>query len=214
VTFLSLANALAGQKPMAADIFGMQTPEKRAKHRVSALARRLLYQGKADGALFSLKEHTMRYTQLKKQAQQGFTLIELMIVVAIIGILAAVAIPQYQDYTTRAKLSRALTAMEAIKTATGEALQSLGTLNGMAANEWKSIGIDQATAVLPAGQDYSQIAIAANTGVSTITLKTISNDIPAGTTVSFTPATGATELRWTVSCSVTVPNMKKVFGCP
>ena len=51
-----------------------------------------------------------------KRMQQGFTLIELMIVVAIIGILAAVALPAYQDYTIRAKMSEILLAMSACRT--------------------------------------------------------------------------------------------------
>ena len=61
-----------------------------------------------------------------KRIQQGFTLIELMIVVAIIGILAAIAIPQYQNYTGRAQLSDAITIAGGLKTAVGEVYQVTG----------------------------------------------------------------------------------------
>jgi type IV pilus assembly protein PilA len=62
-----------------------------------------------------------------KRVQQGFTLIELMIVVAIIGILAAVAIPAYQDYTARAQMTEAITLSEGLKTAVAEVFSGDGT---------------------------------------------------------------------------------------
>jgi type IV pilus assembly protein PilA len=61
-----------------------------------------------------------------KSVQKGFTLIELMIVVAIIGILAAIALPAYSDYTTRAKVSEVMVAASACKTAVSEFLQANG----------------------------------------------------------------------------------------
>jgi type IV pilus assembly protein PilA len=69
-----------------------------------------------------------------KQIQKGFTLIELMIVVAIIGILAAVALPAYQDYTVRAKMSEVILAMSACRTSITEVYQSGGTPPN--ANSW------------------------------------------------------------------------------
>ena len=65
-----------------------------------------------------------------KRIQQGFTLIELMIVVAIIGILAAVALPAYQDYTVRAKMSEVMLAASACRTGITEIYQTGGTPPG------------------------------------------------------------------------------------
>jgi len=69
-----------------------------------------------------------------KKAQQGFTLIELMIVVAIIGILAAVALPAYQDYTVRAKVSEGLVQASAAKATIGENLANGATDSCMGVN--------------------------------------------------------------------------------
>src|SRR5574338_396930 len=80
-----------------------------------------------------------------KTMQKGFTLIELMIVVAIIGILAAVALPAYQDYTIRAKMSEVILGMSACRTSITEVYQSGPTTPPSAGGWGCEIGATQAT---------------------------------------------------------------------
>lgn len=80
---------------------------------------------------------------MKAQMQKGFTLIELMIVVAIIGILAAIALPAYQDYTNRAKMSEVLTFASAGRTAVAEYFQATGSLP----KDNEAAGMDEAAKI-------------------------------------------------------------------
>ena len=88
---------------------------------------------------------------MKRSMQKGFTLIELMIVVAIIGILAAVALPAYQDYTVRAKMSEAILAASTCRTSMTESIQSAASGTAFGANGW---GCEQLT--VASGTKYVQ----------------------------------------------------------
>jgi len=99
-----------------------------------------------------------------QQKQQGFTLIELMIVVAIIGILAAIAIPAYQDYIGRAQMSEAMSLASGVKTTVTEEFNQTGTLVGINSGTG---GIDAAANIN--GEYVETVAVA--DGVITATMR-------------------------------------------
>jgi type IV pilus assembly protein PilA len=114
------------------------------------------------------------------KVQQGFTLIELMIVVAIIGILAAIAIPAYQDYTIRAQVSEGMTLASAAKTAVAESFSN----DGEAPATRTDAGMT-ATAADTNGKYVDEVEV--TMGVITITYGAEVNLIIAGATLSLVP---------------------------
>ena len=118
-----------------------------------------------------------------KTLQKGFTLIELMIVVAIIGILAAVALPAYQDYTIRAKMSEVIMGLSACRTSVTEVYQT-GAASAMVANGWGcEIGTTQQTKYV------AGITTDAN-GLVTATVQNVSGSVD-GSVVTLIPLASA-----------------------
>ena len=147
-----------------------------------------------------------------KRIQKGFTLIELMIMVAIINILAAVAIPQYQDYTVKAKLSKVQSTVHPVKTALALFYQEQGGFPATG-NAWDTLGIATTGPVLP--NELSGLTVAASTGAITLTLNNVKAVDIDGSTVILTPSTvsGQTAMTWGTVCSSTYPVLKKYFAC-
>lgn len=155
---------------------------------------------------------------MKQQMQKGFTLIELMIVVAIIGILAAVAIPQYQNYIARSQVTRVMQEAGAIKTAVEACINDGRTTVGVAAGQCDpgATGSNLVTgatqgAAIPAGTGVPQIAPAAPMNTTTTITATFGNNAAAVLT--------GDQLRWsrsadgTWTCTTNVDVNLRPTGC-
>ena len=133
-----------------------------------------------------------------KRIQQGFTLIELMIVVAIIGILAAVALPAYKDYTVRAKVSELILAASAGKVQVAEFFQVNGALPAASSLVLNT----QATTYVASVTQSAGIITATATGEAAIT----------GSTITLTPADASNgNLNWT--CAGTIAAKYRPASC-
>ena len=131
---------------------------------------------------------------MKRLVQEGFTLIELMIVVAIIGILAAVALPAYQDYTVRAKVTEVILAASAAKTAVSESAQVNSQMPAVA-----SVSMNSQSSKYVSAVSYTQVT--ASNGIITATAQNEAKI--TGSTITLNGVADASgQIVWTCSGSI------------
>lgn len=138
-----------------------------------------------------------------KTMQKGFTLIELMIVVAIIGILAAIAIPAYTDYTARAKVTEAVTTASAMKATVAENIMNAGGAAIPASGNCAGV-ITFASGSSSSTPNVDSAACNDADGVITVTTTAAAKSVP----VTLTPSYAGDNVEW--ACSTTSGNEKYV----
>jgi type IV pilus assembly protein PilA len=136
---------------------------------------------------------------IMQKAQKGFTLIELMIVVAIIGILAAVAIPQYGDYTEKTKLSKAAVVANSLKSQMAQFFAEQGECPADKAALTAWAGTGRAVSDDPVTGVVSAWAVTADTCAFTLTMDALGKNVLAGTTITMTPDMDTNPIKWTVT---------------